>query len=170
MSDRAHLELVTGELPADGPQTFGEALALAADLEKQLAGAERDIRAWRKRYGDLKADKEQEAHSHKLWAKAEMLFTEWRIATGRTRSRFSHDRFWLCEPYLRVDGFVVCRWAVWGVAYEPFTKTLPSGLVERYDDFELAFKTRGNFERYSRRGWANPEARKQFADREDEAP
>jgi hypothetical protein len=38
--------------------------------------------------------------------------------------------------------------------------------VETYNDWELLFRNRGTFERYARRGWANPEAREQFVDRE----
>lgn len=137
-------------------------------LEDQLAGADKEIRAWRTRYANLKRDRDAEARKDELWGKAVALFTEWRIATGHMRSGWNAERFWTCQPYLAQDGFVTCRWAVWGIAYQPNTKTLPSGYVERYDSWELCFKNRATFERYVNRGYTNPEARAQFAAREKE--
>jgi hypothetical protein len=130
------------------------------------AGAEKEVRAWRVRYANLARDKDQEARDHDLWPKAITLFSEWKVATGKVRSKWSADRFWLCEPYLRNDGFVLCRWAVWGVAYMPNRKQLPDGNYEVYQDFELPFRSRGHFERYTNRGYMNPEARAQFDLRE----
>jgi hypothetical protein len=137
-----------------------------AELDDQLAGAEKEIRAWRARYAELKRDRDHDAREHNLWGKAVALFTEWRIATNHMRSGWTGERFWLCQPYLQRDGFVTCRWAVWGIAYECNTKVFPTGYVERYDSWELCFKNRGTFERYVNRGYQNPTARESFAEAE----
>lgn len=130
-----------------------------AELERELA-RQRTIIA------NLRRDKLAEARNHELWGLATALFGEWRFATGHEKSRFpgrEGQRFWDCEPYLRTDGFVICRWAVWGVALWPNAKTLPDGSQEIYDEWELCFRTRGHFERYARRGYKNPEARKLYS-------
>lgn len=137
------------------------------ELECPLcAERDRELARMRTIVANLRRDKDAEARKHELWPKAISLWTEYKVATGRGKVKWGADRFWLAHPYLANDGFVLCRWAVWGIAYEPNTRTLPSGLVETYNDWELLFRNRGTFERYARRGWANPEAREQFVDRE----
>lgn len=129
----------------------------------------RELARMRKIVADLRRDKAAEARDHKLWPQAFTLFKEWQIASGHLKSKWpgpQGQRFWLVAPYLEADGFVVCRWAVWGVAYMPNTRELPDGSVEVYDDFELAFRTRSHFERYARRGYRNPEARRLYSLRE----
>lgn len=115
--------------------------------------------------GKLRADKEAEARGHQLWGLAVALWKEWKFATGRTRSNWREDRFWQCEPFLRKDGFVICRWAVWGVAYMPNTKQVGEHL-EVYNDWKLCFRDSDTFERYAKRGYRNPEARKLYSLRE----
>lgn len=147
----------TGEVLEKAP------CANCLQLEDQLAGAEKEIRSWRASYANLKRDKNEEARAHDRWGLAVALWHEWVYATGHAKSQWSGDRFWLCVPFLEVDGFVICRWAVWGIAYQPNTKQLSSGQVEVYDSWELCFKNRGTFERYAVRGYFNPEARQQFS-------
>lgn len=161
---RRDLRLVdpeTGEILNRCPQ--------CGEFEKQLAGAEKEIRAWRTRYANLKADKDAEAKAHGLWGWAVALFQEWKQATNHMRSGWNAERFWLCQPYLEQDGFVVCRWAVWGIALMPMTKTLSTGLVERYDSFELCFRTRAHFERNVNRGRSHPIAKKWYGERPEQA-
>ncbi len=156
MSEPArHLHIVD----SDGELHDLESCPLCAERDRELARMRTII-------STLRSDKAAEARDHQLWSIALALWREWKIATGRVRCRWSADRFWLCHPYLDADGFVICRWAVWGVAYEPNTRTLPSGLTETYNDWELCFRSRGTFERYARRGYANPVARRQFSLRE----
>lgn len=129
----------------------------------------REAARQRKIIADLRADKLGEAMEHPLYEDATTLFHEWKIATGKAKSRWpgpQGDRFWLCLPYLKTDGFVICRWAVWGVAYMPYTRQLPTGKYEIYQDWETVFKSRSNFERFALRGYESPEARGQFSLRE----
>jgi hypothetical protein len=150
---------------AVNPET-GESVPLSDDDCPLCKERDRELARQRTIIANLRRDKDAEARAHELWPKAVALFAEWKLATRKERSRWSADRFWLCQPYLASDGFVIARWAVWGVAYEPMRRQLPSGLWETYQDFELCFKSRGNFERYAKRGYANPEARAQFSLRE----
>jgi hypothetical protein len=153
--------------PATGEILEAPPCANCLQLEDQLAGAEKEIRSWRASYANLKRDREAEAQAHEKWGIAIALWHEWILATGHLKSRWSQDRFWLCAPFLEVDGFVICRWAVWGIAHEPNSKRLSSGLVEVYDSWELCFRNRGTFERYAVRGYFNPEARKLYSLREN---
>lgn len=140
----------------------GEVLDQCPICEEHLREASR----FRKIISDLRADKLKEAKQHPLYEQATTLFNEWKIATGKNKSRWPGphgDRFWLALPYLDTDGFVICRWAVWGIAYEPNRKQLPTGQVEIFQDWELCFRSRGHFERYSMRGYYSPEARAQFS-------
>lgn len=141
------------------------------ELEKcpDCSELERELQRQRTIIANLRRDKLAEAKADPLYGYGSALFFEWQFATGHDRSRWpgkDGQRFWECEPYLRVDGFVICRWAVWGVALWPNGKTLPDGSEEVYDDWELAFRTRGHFERYARRGYRNPEARRLYSLRE----
>jgi len=178
VSPERHLHAVT---PPDGaivhPRTGElveasvEAMAGVIDeLAEELRGAEAEKRSWRSKFFAATDKSEDRAREHELWPKAVALFAEWQIATGRDRTKFAIDRFWISEPYLRPppkgDGFVICRWAVWGVALCPNSKVLPTGLVETYNDFELVFRSRAHFERYARRGYTHPEARKLYSLRE----
>jgi hypothetical protein len=145
----------TGEVSDTAPQTLGQALELIDYLGRQLDGAQTEIRSWRTRYSKLKEDKDAEAREDPLWDRAVALFLEWRIATGKIRSQWTSDRFWLCRRFLDCpDGFRRCRYAVWGIAAAPNRKMLWSGYYETYQDWELVFRNAATFERYVRRGWA----------------
>ena len=123
-------------------------------LEMTLSELERKYRGALSQIGNLRADKDEEARAHELWGKGVALFWEWKIATGKMRSKWTADRFWLCHPYLRDDGFMLCRYAVWGVAAHPNQKQVTVTYTEVYNDFELAFRNRATFERYTNRGRA----------------
>lgn len=154
MSAAPHLTLIDGEVDPEGPQTFAEALAEISDLNDQLKGAEKEIKAWRMRYAKLARDREADAQNHELWGLAVALYTEWRIVTGHMRSVWNVDRFDLCRPYLEKEGFKLCRLAIWGLAAHPNRKQITPGYWETYDAFELPFRNAGNFTRYANRGAA----------------
>jgi hypothetical protein len=135
-----------GELHEECP-TCREWELTYQELERKYRGALSQI-------GNLRADRDAEAAAHELWGKAIAVFTEWRIATGHMKSRWSADRFWLVHPYLRDDGMALCRAAVWGIAAHPNTRQVTKDYTEVYDDFELVFRNRATFERYACRGRA----------------
>jgi hypothetical protein len=162
VAPRTELRLVQTETGEFKESVCPGCIERDAEIKKLLT----DARSWHRRFLNLVANRAEEARDHQLWGKALTLFAEYRVATGREKVRWDHERFWLCQPYLEADGFPTCRWGVWGIAYEPNRKQLPSGLWEVYNDWELLFRNRGTFERYVRRGFMNPEARAQFDLRE----
>jgi hypothetical protein len=163
VAPKKHIRLVeaeTGEFLNDHVCTGCQ--AREAEIKKLTT----EGRSWHRKFLIATTNRDQEARDHQLWSKALTLFAEYRIATDRPKVGWDAERFWLCQPYLEADGFPTCRWGVWGIAYEPNRKQLPSGLWEVYNDWELLFRNRGTFERYVRRGFMNPEARAQFDLRE----
>lgn len=121
------------------------------ELEDQLEGAEREVRAWRARYADAVRDVEKEAKRHPLYAKAEELFGEWQTLTGHTRSKWSVDRFKVVQPFLKKDGYDLCLLAIQGAAFDPYTKPRANGTMKRFDDWELVFRDRYKFEEFCNR-------------------
>ena len=122
-----------------------------ATLRDQLAGAERDVRAWRARYANLERDTEAEAREHALWDDAKALFGYWKGKTGHSRSRWTADRFWVVEPLLREYGDAMCRKAIDGAAFDPYTTTRRNGSVKRHDDWDLIFRNASKLEEFCNR-------------------
>jgi hypothetical protein len=151
-----HLRLIdpaTGELVNECPQCL--------ELQDQLEGAQREIRSWRSAYANLKRDKEKEAREHPSWPDAVKLFGEWQQQCNHPRAKWSADRFFVVEPFLRQDGFEMCLRAIAGAAFDPWRSKQPrrNGTHERFDDFGTIFKSRKTFEAMCNRaprGWAPP--------------
>lgn len=143
LNPHQHLRIVTeeGELLDKCPN--------CEELEKQLAGATTDIRAWRSRYADLKADRDKQARGHNLWPRAVALFRYWQQLTGHDRTKFTPDRFWLLEPFLRREGDADCRSAIRGCLQSDFH--MKRGAYANrggpiHDKLEQIFATQGKFE------------------------
>jgi hypothetical protein len=128
-----------------------------ATKEIELKGLQRDIRAWIKRYDELKRDKEQEAREDALWPQAVRVFQAWqtataqvrreagekRSATARENAEFNGDRFFLIQPYLKNTkkyGSEFCMRAVAGIAYDHFHTRRRNGSRKRFDEWERCFK------------------------------
>ncbi len=124
------------------------------ELERQVKMLETEKRSWHQKYLKAVEDRNEKARGNELWGKAIGIFNEWRIATGHMKSRWNADRFFLVEPYLKADGYLMCRAAVWGIAAHPNTKQITPAFTEVYDSFELVFRNREKFERYANRGHA----------------
>jgi hypothetical protein len=144
------LRLVDSDGVIVGEQEAG-GCAACRQMEDQIDGLERDVRAWRARYADLARDVEKEAKRHPLYEKAEKLFGEWQHLTGHTRSKWSPDRFKVAQPFLKKDGYDLCLLAIQGAAFDPFTKPRANGTMKRFDDWELVFRDRYKFEEFCNR-------------------
>lgn len=152
MSAQANLRLVeNGEVPEDGPQTFGEALVALAAAEDVIAGLERDIRGWTTRYAQLERDRVADAMRHELWDQAEELFGYWRLRCKHPRSKFTFDRFEVVRPYLQKYGIDTCKKAIDGAAFDPYTTTLRNGRTKRHDDWGLIFRDADKLESFVNR-------------------
>lgn len=130
---------------------MADALEVIGQLEDQLAGASRDIAAWRLRYADLKRDKERDAEQHVHHAAIKSLFEFWQAKTSHPRCKFNHQRFEVAEPIFREYGDALCRRAIEGAAYDPFITKRRNGSVKRHDGWELIFRDRAKFEEFANR-------------------
>jgi hypothetical protein len=122
-----------------------------ADLADQLAGAEREIRAWRTRCANLERESDKDARNHPFWKDAERLVAEWRKRCRHPRSQLTADRFWMLQPFLHRHGYDLCLKAVAGAAFDPMTKERKNGSVQRFDALELIFRSEGHFESFVNR-------------------
>ncbi len=146
--------------------------ARICQLEDQLAGAEKEIRAWRSRYSDLKRDREDEARRHAAWPTLVALFDYWRELSGHTKAQWSADRFWQALPLWRAWGTGNVAAGIAGITYQPNSKLLRNGKLEVYNSWKLLFKDTETMERYIRRrpkGWQLPDHLKEIYEREREA-
>lgn len=142
-----------GELPPDA-LSYAELLIEREKLVAQVKGLERTVRSQAGTIGKLTIDREFAAQNDEYRDHGVIVFTEWRIATGRMRSIFTPERFFLCKPYIVKEGLLTCRAAVWGIAADPYTRRVTPSYTEVYNDFETVFTKRGNFERFANRGIA----------------
>lgn len=143
LADAPTFDPETGELE-DGCST-------CRGLLDQVAGLERDVRAWRARYAELARDRERDAREHPSWDAINSLFAHWRSTCRHPRSRFTADRFWEAEPIFRRYGDEMCRRAIDGAAFDPFVTARKNGTRKRHDDWELIFRNAGKFEEFCNR-------------------
>lgn len=122
-----------------------------AALRDQLAGAEGEIRSLRARLAQAKRDREAKAHGHRHWPRVLELFGYWKEKCSHPNSRFSVDRFEVAEPIYREYGYDLCKRAIDGAAFDPFTSTRKNGSIKRHDDWDLVFRSRGKFEEFCNR-------------------
>lgn len=131
-----------------------------AALHDQLAGAQRDIRAWRARYAKLERDKRQEAQEHEAWPLLLALHDYWREQTLHLRARWDADKFWMALNLWQTFGSGNCAAGIAGIAYQPNRKQLRNGKWETYDSWKLLFRDSDTLERYIKRrpkDWVCPE-------------
>lgn len=134
-----------------------EACPNCQELQNQLDGAEKDIRAWRARYAALRRDKSREAKQHELFPQALRAFEHWQKACNHPRSSFTPDRFWQVLPFLEDEkyGFEIVIRAIDGAAYDPFVTHRKNGSAKRHDDWELVLRNAGKVEEFANRAPAN---------------
>ena len=120
-------------------------------LRAQLDGAEKDLRAWRSRYAELKRQVDENLEEDPLWNDALLVFKHWKAACNHPRSIFTADRFGLIRPLIDKYGIAACLRAVDGAAYDPMTKQRRNGSVKRFDDWELIFRNAGKLEDFANR-------------------
>jgi hypothetical protein len=132
-----------------------------------IAALERDIRGWGIRHAELKRDKAQEAEEHPCWEAAQWVFRQWKRRCNHPRARWSHDRFWLIEPFLVADKWgktlkarvALCLLAIDGAEHDAWTVTRKNGSAKRFDEFDRIFATTGSFEEFCKRAPADARAR-----------
>ncbi len=108
------------------------------ELEAQVTMAERELRKYRGRITQLERDAEAEAHRHKLWDEAAAIFDWWRIACSRYGVTFNAEQFGYMLPRLKKrSGHIAVLKAIAGAAFDPGTKRMGNGRIQRFDSVEL---------------------------------
>lgn len=137
----------------------GEVCPNCEELQRQLDGAERDVRGWRSRYALLKADKADQAKHHGLFPAAKQAFSHWQIVCEHKRSGFTADRFWLIEPFLEDKeryGLEMVLRAIDGAAFQSWVSERTNGTLKLHNDWDKIFEAATSMEeRVNRapRGW-----------------
>jgi hypothetical protein len=132
----------------------GEALdrdVYIVQLEDQIAGLQRDVKAEHLRYENLKRDKAREAQEHGLFPKVKELFDYWRKTTGHLKSKFMPERFWQAVAFLEDYGEDACRLAIDGAAFDPFETIRKNGSRKKHDGWHLIFRDADKFEDFANR-------------------
>lgn len=106
------------------------------EKEAALIQLERQHRATNARLTRLQRDQEKEARRHKLWAEAETVHDWWAIACGHPGVKFGAEDFYQALPRLG-EGPVELLKGIAGAAYDPSTKQMKNGRIQRFDSWEL---------------------------------
>lgn len=117
-------------------------------LQNRNVGLEETIRRQASALGAARRqlDPEARAREHERWTVVEELFIYWRIHCRHPKSRFSAKRFHQALPYIEAHGEDLCRRAIDGAAFDPFTTRRKNGSVKRHDDWALIFRDDAKFE------------------------
>lgn len=158
MSAARHLRIVdldSGEiLEAD---VGLEALtARVTQLEENLADAERDLRAKRRRIAELERDKQAERDNYERRDELVEIVNEWRRVCNKPRAKLTDDRFDAVralldvtkpKPYTR-EHFSL---AFAGAAFDPYIVRRKNGSEKRFDDLALICRGGAQLEEFIRK-------------------
>lgn len=137
-----------------------------AHTRDQLAGAEKENRAWRTRYANLKRERDADAETDPLWPVAVGVFRYYQEKCEKQRAGWTVERFELVKPFLEREGAEACREAIRGAAFDPYTKVQKNGKVKAFNDFDLIFRSQARFEDYRDRAPEQPETIRGYEMRE----
>ena len=140
-----HLQVVE---QATSEQALTDEVAV---LHEQLAGADRELRAWRSRYARLEADVEAEAKADPL---AERVFCYWQAMTDHPKAELTPLRYRMLSRHLkRKGGLLRALRAIAGARSDAWRHE--RGL----DQFEDLFKSQKGLEYFESRcpaDWTPP--------------
>lgn len=174
-----HLRLIdaeTGEVHEDGCPNCGEKDEALSIAHRKLQGAWLQI-------ARMEKDVESEQEDHDDRPLVEALHAQWQEECKRARSELDMGKDSRFEAYLRglklgrklarklglkLPPADMCRLGIAGAAFDPYTRQMRNGGVERYDDPTTIFKNAASFERFVNR--APVEARERLLKPTEEAP
>ena len=133
-------------------------------LSDELAGAERDLKTWRRRHAELTRDRWREAQDGPLWPAAVAVFDYWRKQCKHPRSEWTLDRFEMIRPHLErsntgkgrasklseeliARNVELCKLAIDGIAFDPFVTVAKNGRKIVHDGLHLIFEGTDVFEK-----------------------
>lgn len=122
-------------------------------LQDELVGALETIRRQSAALGKARreADPERRAREHERWQTVNDLFDYWRRTCKHPGSRFSAKRFHQALPYVEAHGIEMCKRAIDGAAFDPYTTPRKNGTSKRFDDWSLVFRDDDKFEDFANR-------------------
>ena len=135
------------------------------ELHRQLAGAEKEIRAWRTRYANLERDVEQESREDPLWPIALRTFKYWQRVAKHPRAEWTAQRFRMVKRLLsQPDGLERALRAISGAIADDWRRE--HGLTL----WEDVFESQKNLERCIAKcpkGWHPPQG---YAETQEKTP
>lgn len=118
---------------------------------------ERQLRTVNARLTKLQQDKEAQAREHKLWDEASTVHDWWRIACDHPGVSFGAEDFYQALPRLNEMSPVELLKAIAGAAFDPSTRKMRNGRLERYDSWELIMRSKAKAESFIQRAPGKPE-------------
>lgn len=149
MSHQPALRLVNadGEMEdIDGCQECNRLRSLVAGLEQDITNIESDLRGKRAQIKALKADREREAREHPRRQEVEELFAYWCEKCNHPRSTLDAERTFRLAWGLEHYGLPMCKLAIDGAAFDPWTRRRKNGTLKRFDEVGMVFKDAPKFE------------------------
>lgn len=146
-----------------GEQLVGEH-PLVVKLRQANEALQKEKQGWITRYYNAIEDKQASALGHELYPVAERLFKIWQAVGNHKTSKWTADRFWQIEGFLKdgstgpvaADGpptndFERCAAAIVGRCLDCFVKARPNGSVKKYDEWGRIFKNSDEFDESMKR-------------------
>lgn len=134
-----------GVCPTDGERAM-ELLATIGSFMRELIDsrerAENRVRGLDAKISALTRDKEAEVLRDPLRPQVEAVHACWKKACKRRRGLDASDHEGIART-IKNRGLGYALKAVAGAMFDPFTRELKNGKVERYDDLELIFRNSG---------------------------
>lgn len=140
-----------GEVPADGPQSFGRALELIEELREDNLLLRDSANTWRLRYERLQSQHGQSIKHDPLYDAVKGVHDYWRKKCNHPRTKLDKKAFELSKPIVREYGIEMCKRAVDGCAFDHFEKVMKNGKIKHYDEFTRIFSHVEKFTDYCNR-------------------
>lgn len=125
------------------------------DLRIMLGRAEDRLKGADLEIARLRADEDRKAADDPHRGQADVLVACWKAACRRRRDPSADELLRACAR-LKKRGLTACLTAVAGAAFDPTKRERRNGTVERFDDFELIFRSDAKLQSFIDRapkGW-----------------
>lgn len=146
MSEPAELRLVvdreTGEV---SESSCPECATAAQDVENIT----KELRKALRRERELRADREKEAELHPQRGEIVEVFEFWQAECRHPNAKLDADRTFAIAGMLKRYGLEICKRAVRGAAFDPFTAPRKNGSVQRFDGVDLIFRNSEKLENFA---------------------
>lgn len=136
-------------------ENFGRLIEEHRQLRLLLQRAEDRLKGADLEIARLRADEDEKAESNPYRGQADVLVACWKAACKRRRDPSAEEILKACAR-LKKRGLAQCLRAIAGAAYDPTRRERRNGTVERFDDFELLYRSDAKMASFADRapiGW-----------------